>query len=70
MAECLSSRALLQEPRVRRFGSWARTWHRSSGHARRRPTQENQKDLQLEYTGMSWGFEEEKKKKRKIGNRC
>ena len=36
-----------------------------------RPTQHNQKDLQLEYTTMYWGgFGEKKKKEKKIGNRC
>ena len=33
MAEWLSSRTLLQGPRVRRFESWAQTWHRSASHA-------------------------------------
>ena len=33
MAKWLSSRALLQQPRVRQFRSWAQTWHRSSSHA-------------------------------------
>ena len=31
---------------------------------RRRPTQQSQKDLQLEYTAMYWGALERRKKKR------
>ena len=33
MAERLNSHTLLWWPRVFPFGSWAQTWHRSSGHA-------------------------------------
>ena len=32
MAEWLSSHAPLWQPRVCQFGSWAWTWHGSSGH--------------------------------------
>ena len=37
---------------------------------RQHPTQQNQKDLQLEYTTMSWGAFGERKEEKKIGNRC
>ena len=33
MAEWLSLHALLRQPRVLLVGSWAQTWHHSSGHA-------------------------------------
>ena len=56
VAEWLSARAPLRWPRVRRFESWARTWHHSSGH-----TEAASHVLQLEgprtkiYTTMYWG---------------
>ena len=33
VAKWFSSRALLQQPRVPQFRSWAPTWHHLSGHA-------------------------------------
>ena len=63
VAKWLSSSALLQQPRVSQFESWAWTWHRSSSHAEvashmpqlEGPTTEN---TQL----CTWGLWEKKEK--------
>ena len=66
VAEWLSSHALLRWPRVRRFRSWAWTWHRSSGHAE---VTSNIAQLEGPTTGtynyVLGGFEEKKKEEKK-----
>ena len=65
MAEWVSSHASLQGPGFCRFGSWARTWYRSSGHAEvgsHMPQLEGPTTRICNY--VLGGFGEKKKKKR------
>ena len=71
VAEWLSSHAPIYRLKFPRFRSWAWTWHRSSGHAEaasHMPQLEGPttKNIQLR-TG---GLQGERKKKKKIDNRC
>ena len=63
MAEWLILHALLGRAGVYRFGSWARTWHRTAHPAMLwwHPTGKNSNDLQLGYTTMYWGSGGKKK---------
>ena len=62
MAEWLSSHTTLRGPRgFRWFGSWARTWHCSSGHIEA-ASHMPQLNIQL-CTGGIWGRKSRKKKK-------
>ena len=71
MAQWLSLQALLQRPGFCRFGSWVQTWRHSSSHA-----EVVSHIAQLEgpttriYDYVLGGFGENKKKNKKIGNRC
>ena len=62
MAEWLSSRTLLQWPRIHQFGSQAWTYIRHQVMLWWRPTWRNQNDFQPEYTTMYWALERRKKK--------
>ena len=59
-AEWLSSHALLQGPGFRRFWSWVRTWHYSSGHAEAASHMPQPEALTTRvYNYVLGGFEEE-----------
>ena len=64
MAEQLSLHAPLWRPRVHQFGSWARTWHHSSGHAESVSHVAQPEGPTIEYTTMYWGALGRRNKKR------
>ena len=77
MAEWLSSRAPLRQPRVSLVQTLgADTWHHSSGHAEavsHMPQLEGPTTKIYLYTTMYWGLwgeKAERKKEKKIGNSC
>ena len=74
MAEWLSSCAPLWRTRFQGFGSWALTWHHSSGHAEVASHIAQPEALTTRiYSWVLGGFGEKNKKKRKkkkISNSC
>ena len=68
VAEQLSSHTWLQRPGFHRFGSWARTWHRSSGHAQaasHMPQLEGPTARIYNYVPGSFGEKKKNEKKKK-----